>query len=210
MQTIIIIYNDTGFVLSATEVVRHNMSYWKFIPNLITATRFAAVPLLVWWLFDGQFNNALLLFFLMGLSDALDGYLAKSFGWKTTLGAYMDPAADKVMLICAYVTLGALNLLPHWLVFVVILRDVAILAGALSYNIATRRLEIQPTLISKLNTFMQIILVFAVIYSQLSPLPTLLIQISIGLTVFTTVASGLDYLIEERTRRAARQSSKQA
>ncbi len=190
MHTIIIIYNDTGFVLSTTEVVRHNMSYWKFIPNLITATRFAAVPLLVWWLFDGQFNNALLLFFLMGLSDALDGYLAKSFGWKTTL--------------------GALNLLPHWLVFVVILRDVAILAGALSYNIATRRLEIQPTLISKLNTFMQIILVFAVIYSQLSPLPTLLIQISIGLTVFTTVASGLDYLIEERTRRAARQSSKQA
>jgi len=210
MQVIISIYNDTVFVLYATEVVRHNMTYWRFIPNFITAARFAAVPLLVWLLFDEQFYNALLLFFLMGLSDALDGYLAKSFDWKTTLGAYMDPAADKAMLICAYVTLGALNLLPHWLVFIVILRDVALLAGALSYNFATRRLEIHPTLISKLNTFMQIVLVFAVIYSQLNAFPTLLIQIFIGLTIFTTVASGLDYLIEERSRRAARHSSKQA
>ena len=186
------------------------MSYWRFIPNLITAARFVAVPLLVWLLLDGQFYNALLLFILMGLSDALDGYLAKSFGWKTTLGAYMDPAADKAMLICAYISLGALNLLPHWLVFIVILRDVAILSGALSYNWSTRRLEIQPTLISKLNTFVQIILVFAVLYSQLNALPVLLIQILIGLTVLTTVASGVDYLMEERSRRAARHSGKQA
>ena len=186
------------------------MSYWRFIPNIITATRFAAVPLLVWWLLDGQFYNALWLFFFMGLSDALDGYLAKSFDWKTTLGAYMDPAADKAMLICAYVSLAALNLLPHWLVFIVILRDVALLAGALSNNLSTRRLEIQPTIISKFNTFMQIVLVLAVIYSQLNSLPILLIQIFIGLTVFTTVASGLDYLMEERSRRAARHSGKQA
>ena len=186
------------------------MFYWRFIPNCITAARFATVPLFVWWLFDGQFYNALLLFFLMGLSDAFDGYLAKAFDWGTTLGAYMDPAADKAMLISAYVTLGALNLLPHWLVFLVILRDVALLAGALSYNFVTRCLGIQPTFISKLNTFVQIVLVFAVIYSQLNALPILLVQILIGLTVLTTVASGLDYLIEERSRRAARHSSKQA
>lgn len=190
--------------------VGHNVSYWRFIPNLITAIRFAAVPLLVWWLFNGQFYNAFLLFFLMGLSDALDGYLAKSFGWKTTLGTYMDPAADKVMLICAYVTLGALDLLPHWLVFIVILRDVALLAGALSYNFATRRLEIQPTPISKLNTCMQIVLVFAVIYGQFGTLPGVVIPILIGFTVFTTVASGLDYLVEERSRRTARHTGKQA
>lgn len=186
------------------------MSYWRFIPNIITVARLAAVPLLVWWLLDGQFYNALLLFFLMGLSDALDGYLARSFGWKTTLGAYLDAAADKSMLICAYISLGALHLLPHWLVFMVILRDVAILSGALSYNWSTRRLEIQPTLISKLNTFLQIVLVFAVIYSQLNALPILLIQVLIGLTVLTTIASGLDYLMEERSRRAASQSRKQA
>ena len=186
------------------------MSYWRFIPNLITAARFAAVPFLVWLLLDGQYYNALMLFFLMGISDALDGYLAKSFDWKTTLGSYMDPAADKAMLICAYVSLGALNLLPHWLVFIVILRDVALLSGALSYNLSTRRLEIQPTLISKLNTFIQIILVFVVIYNQLNTLPILIIQVFIGLTVLTTIASGLDYLVEERSRRASRHSGKQA
>ncbi len=183
---------------------RHSVSYWKFIPNLITVARFAAVPFLVWWLFTGQFYNAFLLLFLMGLSDAVDGYLAKSFSWKTALGAYLDPAADKAMLISAYVTLGALNLLPHWLVFVVILRDVALLAGALAYNLATRRLEIQPTLISKFNTCMQIVLAFSVIYNQFGTLPGMVIPILIGLTVFTTVASGLDYLMEERSRRAAR------
>lgn len=185
------------------------MSNWRYIPNLITALRLVTVPLLVWWLFDGQFYNALLLFILMGLSDALDGYLAKYFGWKTTLGAYIDPAADKAMLIGAYVTLGALHLLPHWLVFIVILRDVAILAGALAYNFATRRLEIQPTLISKLNTFVQIVLILAVTYSQLNSMPALLIQTLIGLAVFTTVASGLDYLMEERSRRGARHPGKQ-
>ncbi len=192
-----------------TERFRHNMSYWRFIPNLITATRFAAVPVLIWWLFDGNFYNALILFLIMGLSDALDGYLAKSFDWKTTLGAYLDPAADKAMLISAYISLGALHLLPHWLVFIVILRDVALLSGALSYNLSTRRLEIQPTLISKLNTFVQIVLVFAVIYSQLHALPILLIHVMIGLTVLTTLVSGLDYLAEERSRRAAKHSGKQ-
>lgn len=182
------------------------MSYWRFVPNLITTARFAAVPLLVWWLFTGQFYNALLLFSFMGLSDAVDGYLAKSFNWKTALGAYLDPAADKVMLISAYVTLGALNLLPHWLVFIVILRDVALLAGALAYNFVTRRLEMQPTPISKLNTCMQIVLVFAVIYGQLGTLHGMVIPILIGLTVLTTVVSGLDYLMEERSRRATRHS----
>ena len=146
----------------------------------------------------------------MGLSDALDGYLAKTFNWKTTLGAYLDPAADKVMLICAYITLGALDLLPHWLVLAVIMRDVALLAGALSYVTSTRRLEIQPSLISKFNTFVQIILVLAVIYSQIGAFPVIVIQTLVGLTFFTTVASAYDYLAEERSRRAARHTGKQA
>ena len=171
--------------------------------------RFAAVPLLVWWLFDNQFYNALLLCLLMGLSDALDGYLARTFNWKTTLGSYLDPAADKVMLICAYIALGALDLLPHWLVLIVIMRDVALLSGAVSYVSMTRRFEIEPSLISKLNTFVQIILMLAVIYSQVNAFPAIVINILIGLTLITTVASGYDYLVEERSRRA-RHSGKQA
>jgi len=186
------------------------MSNWRFIPNFITLLRFAAVPLLVYWLFDSQFYNALVLCFFMGLSDALDGYLARTFDWRTTLGAYLDPAADKVMLISAYVALGALDLIPHWLVLAVIMRDVVLLSGALSYVTSTRRLEIQPSLISKVNTFVQIVLVLAVIYSQISSIPALAIHILVGLTLFTTVASAYDYLVEERSRRAARHSGKQA
>jgi len=186
------------------------MSFWRFIPNLITLVRFAAVPLLVWWLFDNQFYNALLLCFLMGLSDALDGFLAKAFNWKTMLGSYLDPAADKAMLISSYISLGALSLLPHWLVLIVIIRDVALLSGAVSRVSMTRRLEIEPSLISKFNTFVQILLVLAVIYSQINAFPVIIIQTLIGLTLFTTITSGYVYLVEERSRRASKQSSKQA
>jgi cardiolipin synthase len=186
------------------------MSYWRFIPNLITLLRFATVPLLVWWLLDKQFQNALLLCLLMGASDALDGFLARAFDWKTTLGSYLDPAADKVMLISAYVALGILDLLPHWLVFIVIIRDVALLAGAVSYVSSTRRFDIKPSLISKFNTFIQILLVLAVIFGQVNDFPTVIIQIFIGLTLCTTIASGYDYFIAERSRRASNQSSKRA
>ncbi len=192
------------------EELRHNMSFWRFIPNLITLVRFAAVPLLVWWLFNNQFYNALLLCFLMGLSDALDGFLAKAFDWKTMLGSYLDPAADKVMLISSYITLGVLDLLPHWLVLIVIIRDVGLLYGAVSFVSATRRLEIEPSIISKFNTFVQILLILAVIYSQVDAFPIVVIQFLIGLTLFTTIASGYYYLVEERSRRAEKHSSNQA
>lgn len=199
----------TGYIV-VTQELRRNMSYWRFIPNLITLLRFAAVPLLVWWLLDKQFQNALLLCLLMGASDALDGFLARAFDWKTTLGSYLDPAADKVMLISAYVALGILDLLPHWLVFIVIIRDVVLLAGAVSYVSSTRRFDIKPSLISKFNTFIQILLVLAVIFSQVNNFPAVIIQILIGLTLCTTIASGYDYFIAERSRRASNQSSKQA
>lgn len=146
----------------------------------------------------------------MGLSDALDGYLARTFNWKTTLGAYLDPAADKVMLISAYIALGALNLLPHWLVLIVIMRDVALLSGAVSYVSSTRRFEIEPSLISKINTFVQILTMLSVIYSQINVFPVVIIQALIGLTLLTTIASGYDYLVVERSRRASKHSSKQA
>ena len=146
----------------------------------------------------------------MGLSDALDGYLARTFDWKTTLGSYLDPAADKVMLISSYIALGALNLLPHWLVLIVIVRDVALLSGAVSYVSITRRLEIKPSLISKINTFVQIVTVLSVIYSQVNAFPVVLIHTLIGLTLLTTIASGYDYLVVERTRRASKHSGKQA
>ncbi|MEN8131794.1 MAG: CDP-alcohol phosphatidyltransferase family protein [Pseudomonadota bacterium] len=170
------------------------------IPNLITGTRFLLVPLMVWLLLKGRFTPALGVFALMGASDALDGYLAKRYGWQTNLGKFMDPLADKTMLISAYVTLGWLGLIPIWLVILVILRDVIILGGAVAYHVLTRHLNMVPSLLSKLNTVAQIILVLAVIFDQLVGLPSLLLQILIGLTLVTTITSGLGYVIDWSSR----------
>jgi cardiolipin synthase len=95
-------------------------------------------------------------------------------------------------------------------VFIVIIRDVALLAGAVSYVSSTRRFDIKPSLISKFNTFIQILLVLAVIFGQVNDFPAVIIQILIGLTLCTTIASGYDYFIAERSRRASNKSSKQA
>lgn len=178
----------------------------KYIPNLITLLRFLLVPPLVWVLSEGCYGDALCLFALMGISDALDGFLAKRFDWKTTLGAYLDPLADKVMLVSAYVTLGWLALLPVWLVAIVIGRDAVILSGALAYHLVTRRLEMVPSYISKANTLMQIVLVLSVITAQLVHLPRgLLASLMLG-TVLTTLGSGVAYVVEwSRRVKAVRQ-----
>ncbi len=179
------------------------------IPNIITGVRFLLVPLLVWLLMERHFTLALATFGIMGMSDGLDGFLAKRYGWKTRLGEFMDPLADKTMLISAYISLGFGGLVPFWLVFTVILRDVVILTGAGVYHLLTRRLQMAPSLISKLNTLAQIILVLAVIFDQLIELPDILVSILIILTLFTTVASGIVYVIEwsNRAKQAMRGNS---
>ena len=179
------------------------------IPNIITGARFLLVPLFVWLLVERHFAMALGTFGVMGMSDGLDGFLAKRYGWKTRLGEFLDPLADKTMLVSAYITLGFGGLVPIWLVITIILRDVVILTGAAVYHLLTRKLQMAPSLISKLNTLAQIILVLAVIFDQLIELPDNLVSILIILTLFTTVASGVVYVIEwsSRARQAMRGES---
>lgn len=170
------------------------------IPNFITGVRILLVPLLVWLLVERYFALALATFGIMGMSDGLDGFLAKRYNWKTRLGEYLDPLADKTMLVSAYVTLGFGEVVPFWLVITVVLREVVILTGAGVYHLLTHQLQMAPSLISKLNTLAQIILVFTVIFDQLIQLPGNLVSILIVLTLFTTVASGIDYVIEWSSR----------
>jgi cardiolipin synthase len=176
------------------------------LPNLITVLRLALVAPMAWLLAEGRFLEALWVFLLMGFSDGLDGFLAKRFGWQTALGAYLDPVADKVMLMTAFLTLGALALLPWWLVAAVILRDLVIIGGAGAYYILVHRLEMAPTYLSKLNTVTQIALVLVVIVAQLIPLPQWVLSALVMLTLFTTLASGLDYVVvwSRRARMDAR------
>lgn len=173
-----------------------NANYLKQIPNLVTGLRLVLVPFMVWLLLDERYLTALGVFALMGLSDAVDGFLAKRYDWKTRVGEFLDPVADKTMLVSAFVALGWTGLVPAWLVLIIIVRDVVILAGAAAYHLLTRQLYMAPTIISKLNTFAQIILVLSVILDQLLDMPAFVVQLFIALTLLTTVASGFGYVID--------------
>jgi cardiolipin synthase (CMP-forming) len=128
------------------------------IPNSLTLGRIVLVPLLVWLIITHEMLAAFLLFLLAGLSDAADGFLAKRYGWNSELGAYLDPVADKALLVSIYVTLGLGGHLPAWLVIAVVSRDILIVGAVVLSWMLSRPLTMQPLLISKANTFAQIVL----------------------------------------------------
>ena len=128
------------------------------IPNSITLLRIVLVPLVVWLIITHEMLAAFVVFLLAGLSDAADGFLAKRYGWHTELGAYLDPIADKALLVSIYLTLGFAGHLPVWLVIAVVSRDVLIIGGVLLSWMLSRPLAMQPLLISKANTCFQILL----------------------------------------------------
>ncbi|WP_083226761.1 CDP-alcohol phosphatidyltransferase family protein [Methyloligella halotolerans] len=128
------------------------------IPNSLTLARIVAVPFVVWLIITGEMTAAFVLFLLAGASDAADGFLAKRFGWNTELGAYLDPIADKALLVSIYVTLGFSGHLPVWLVIAVVSRDVLIIGAFMLSSMLGRPVEVRPIFISKANTFFQIVL----------------------------------------------------
>lgn len=126
------------------------------IPNLITLGRILLVPIVVWAIAQGLMWVAFVLFVAAGISDAVDGFLAKRFSMTTVLGAYLDPLADKALIVSIYLTLGINGYIPRWLVILVVSRDILIVGGImLSWLIGTP-LKIKPLLVSKLNTVAQI------------------------------------------------------
>ena len=111
------------------------------IPNLITVGRILLVAPVAWALMVQNFSLALILFFVAGVSDAVDGFLAKRFGWTSRLGALLDPLADKFLLVTCYAVLAWNDLLPVWLLVLVLTRDLLIVGGAVAYNFRIERLE---------------------------------------------------------------------
>ncbi|HRY17464.1 MAG TPA: CDP-alcohol phosphatidyltransferase family protein [Candidatus Competibacteraceae bacterium] len=181
----------------------------RYIPNVITSLRILlAVPFL-WSLLNEQYGTALLLFIIAGVSDALDGFLAKYFGWTSELGGLLDPIADKLLLIGAILALGWLHELPGWLVALVILRDLIIVSGAISYHFLIERFVAAPLMISKLNTLLQLILVCAmIVHYGVTALPAWLLTGLIYTTALTTVWSGAAYIWQWSWRaRNARQNN---
>jgi len=177
------------------------------IPNLISVVRILLVGPVVWLLLEQRFVSALTLFVIAGLSDALDGYLAKRNGWESRLGSVLDPLADKLLMVCTYLALGWLALLPAWLVAAVIARDLIIVGGAVYYHVRIAHVEMAPTLISKANTLFQILLVFVVMVARIHALPVWLVETLVGVVLATTLASGLSYIwIWSRRARTAVQT----
>lgn len=129
------------------------------LPNLISLARLLSVPLAVWLIVSGWMASAFWLFVCAGVSDAVDGFIAKRYGCQTTLGSYLDPIADKVLLVSVYLAFGFQGLLPPWLVILVVFRDLLIVGGALlMHTLTLTHPKIAPLHISKLNTFAQIVL----------------------------------------------------
>jgi cardiolipin synthase len=166
------------------------------LPNTITLLRLMSVPLTIWLILDDSFALAFWVFVGAGVSDALDGYIAKRFDCRTQLGALLDPVADKALLASVYLALGIAGLMPNWLVILVIFRDVLIIGGfVLIQTIATPR-QFDPLYISKINTLAQISLVaFVLARLGFDFADGEVTRLLIAATAVTTVLSGLSYLV---------------
>ncbi len=165
------------------------------IPNAVTLFRIALVPVAIWLIINDKPQTAFWIFVIAGISDAVDGYLAKRFGWETELGRYLDPMADKLLLISIFVALGILGQLPSWLVLCVVFRDIIMVSAILLAWMLDNPVEIQPIAISKLNTALQIILVSVVLADAGFRLGLADLRVVLGwCTGVTTLASGVVYL----------------
>jgi cardiolipin synthase len=136
------------------------------LPNLITLLRVILVPVVFWLLITGQTEIAFFLFIVAGISDAVDGYLAKTFGWQTELGAYLDPLADKLLIVSIFLALGVDGKLPIWLVVAVVSRDILIVMAVLLSWVLGNPVRIRPLIVSKANTVAQIVLAGTVLADE--------------------------------------------
>lgn len=128
------------------------------VPNAISLARLFAVPIIVWLILGDQLEAAFWLSLAAAISDAVDGTIAKLFNAETVLGGFLDPMADKALLVCMFVSLGHAGYIPMWLVILVVFRDVLIVGGALVFETITSSLRMQPMMISKINTVAQLVL----------------------------------------------------
>ncbi|MBX6367492.1 MAG: CDP-alcohol phosphatidyltransferase family protein [Rhodospirillales bacterium] len=166
------------------------------LPNIITLARLLSVPVTVWLILDGRLSAAFAMFVAAGISDAVDGWIAKRWEQRTELGALLDPIADKTLLVAIFVTLGIAGHIPAWLVILAVFRDLLIVGGYILLRLnAPGEFKAKPLLISKANTGFQIALV-AIVLARLGLgldfgwLVTSLVYV----TGATTVLSGAAYL----------------
>jgi cardiolipin synthase len=186
-----------GPEMSAPHAIGRQPALLRFelnLPNLITLARLLSVPLAIWLIFDGRYGAAFWVFIGAGVSDALDGYIAKRFDRRTRLGALLDPTADKALLAGVYVSLWLVGQLPGWLVGLVVLRDFLIVVGFVLIQTTAAPKRFDPLSISKLNTLVQLSLIGFVLAQGLGIEAEPVKWLLIAAAAVTTVLSGLSYL----------------
>jgi len=171
----------------------HNLL--SLVPNLLTLARIAACPILVLLLYEHNYDLALYLFIAAGITDGLDGYIAKQFNYVSNLGKVLDPMADKLLIGSTYIMLAILGDIPFWLVVLVMFRDLVIVVGYLIIAVMVQTVSVRPTWSSKVNTFLQISLMVSVLLekSAILSVPIIVDALILGVLV-TTVISGIQYV----------------
>ena len=167
------------------------------IPNIITLGRIILVPVIIWAIASNQMEIAFAIFVIAGVSDAVDGFLAKRFNMTSELGALLDPLADKALLVSIYVALGIWGAMPRWIVILVVSRDIMIVAAVIVSWLFEKPVAMKPLMVSKLNTVAQVglaALVLASLAFGFAPTPYDIILMGL-VTVFTLVSVSL-YLVE--------------
>lgn len=178
----------------------------KYIPNMICVVRIILVAPIVYYLLEERYGLALLLILIAGLSDALDGYLARRFDWRTRLGGLLDPAADKLLMFSVFVTLTWMGWVPIWFTAIVVGRDAIIIAGTIVYQLLVAPIHGEPTQASKLNTVLQIgflLLTVSHAWAGWPPMPVLralgaAILVTIGISTVQYVSTGMTRLRDAR------------
>jgi len=182
------------------------------LPNLLTASRLVMAPVVVWLLLSGDVTLAFWVFTAAAVTDLLDGNIARIFDMRSVLGAWLDPIADKVMLLSSLFALVWIGVLPSWLAVIVAVRDLVVLGGAAAYRRLTGGLVVAPTLLGKVATFFEFALVaLALADAALNWALDWELHLLLPVTALLVVASGLQYvwLWADKTRSYLRQQPRE-
>ncbi len=164
------------------------------LPNSLTVLRILLVPVFVGLLLYGHFDAALIVLLIAALTDVLDGMIARLTDQRTRLGEYLDPLADKLLLMSAIITLSVLDFIPIWAVIIVVSRDAILLAGTVIANLSDTDINISPTAMGKGTTFAQVCYVIAIMLQVTGQVPVSLVEPLLWVMVALTVGSGVHYL----------------
>jgi cardiolipin synthase (CMP-forming) len=167
------------------------------LPNCLTLFRILTIPIFLEFLAYHLYREALVVFIIGGLTDFLDGFIARRMKQQTALGAYLDPVADKLLVITSFIMLGAIEGIPMWLAVVVVVRDILILIGfAVIYVLVDEQLQVKPTLVGKWSTTLQLLTLGVALALLIDPrlLSARVLDLFVWATALATIVSGCQYL----------------